>query len=248
MLSTICVAVITNSPACLDFVISSFCAKGTRLTPSSTPKSPRATIKACDLAMMPSMLVRAWGFSIFGQILGRLSAGILRRSMMSISSCKSWPFCAKDTQMYSQGGSSCSKYSASSTSFSVRAAQSISQSGTFTPFRAFKFPPRTIWTFSSSSEIFSVTLTSMIPSSISRTVPAWQALISAFCSIVGCMVMRPGLIMSLPSLQRPNSKISPSTSGTGSPASSATRNFGPWRSPRTSTFLPSSVAVLRMSG
>ena len=39
--------------------ISSFCAKGTRSNSSSTPKSPRATIRAWDLAMMPSMLLRA---------------------------------------------------------------------------------------------------------------------------------------------------------------------------------------------
>mmetsp|Transcript_108185 Transcript_108185/g.301635 ORF Transcript_108185/g.301635 Transcript_108185/m.301635 type:complete len:249 (-) Transcript_108185:18-764(-) len=248
MLSTICVAVITNSPACLDFVISSFCAKGTRLTPSSTPKSPRATIKACDLAMMPSMLVRAWGFSIFGQILGRLSAGILRRSMMSISSCKSWPFCAKDTQMYSQGGSSCSRYSASSMSFEVSAAQSISMSGTFTPFLAFSVPPRTTWTFSSLSESFSVTFTSMRPSSIRRVVPTVQPFTSAFCSVVENIVIRPGLILSSSSLAMPNSKISPLTRGTGASASSPTRNFGPCRSPSTSTSLPSSLAYLRIRG
>mmetsp|Transcript_109169 Transcript_109169/g.352445 ORF Transcript_109169/g.352445 Transcript_109169/m.352445 type:complete len:286 (-) Transcript_109169:105-962(-) len=227
MLSTICVAVMTKSPACFARVMSSFCAKGTRFTPSSTPRSPRATISAWDFAMMPSMLVSACGFSILGQIFGRLLWGTLSLSMMSMSSCRSWPFCAKETQMYSQGGSSCSRYSASSTSFSVSAAQSISQSGTFTPFRALSLPPRTTWTFSSASEVFCVTLTSMMPSSISRVTPGWQALMRAFCSIVGFIVMRPGLIWSLSSLQRPNSKISPSTSGTGSPASSATRNLGP---------------------
>mmetsp|Transcript_59736 Transcript_59736/g.139787 ORF Transcript_59736/g.139787 Transcript_59736/m.139787 type:complete len:216 (-) Transcript_59736:560-1207(-) len=92
MLSTICVAVITKRPACLALWISSFCAKGTRQRPSSTPKSPRATIRAWLLAMMPSMLVKAWGFSILGQILGRFSAGTFRRSMMSMSSWRSCPF------------------------------------------------------------------------------------------------------------------------------------------------------------
>ena len=48
------------SGSCLARWIKSFCAKGTRFRPSSTPKSPRATIKAWDLAMMPSMLVKAW--------------------------------------------------------------------------------------------------------------------------------------------------------------------------------------------
>ena len=43
----------------LAFRISNFCAKGTRSSSSSTPKSPRATMSASDLAMMPSMLVSA---------------------------------------------------------------------------------------------------------------------------------------------------------------------------------------------
>ena len=38
-------------------------------------------------------------------------------SIMSMSSCKSWPFCTKETQMYSIGGSSCNKNSASSISW-----------------------------------------------------------------------------------------------------------------------------------
>mmetsp|Transcript_92599 Transcript_92599/g.289866 ORF Transcript_92599/g.289866 Transcript_92599/m.289866 type:complete len:321 (-) Transcript_92599:880-1842(-) len=248
MLSTICVAVITKSPACLDLVISSFCANGTRLTSSSTPRSPRATIRAWDLAIMPSMFVSAWGFSIFGQIFGRLFAGILSRSMMSISSCRSWPFWAKETQMYSQGGSSCSRNSASSMSFSVSAAQSISTSGTFTPLRALSLPPRTTFTLSSVSESFSTTLTFIRPSSMRRSMPGLAALTSARCSTVDFIVIRPGLMLSLSSLQIPNSRMSPSTSGTGSLASSPTRNLGPCRSPRHSTFLPSSSAHLRISG
>mmetsp|Transcript_47425 Transcript_47425/g.146659 ORF Transcript_47425/g.146659 Transcript_47425/m.146659 type:complete len:321 (-) Transcript_47425:99-1061(-) len=248
MLSTICVAVITKSPACLDLVISSFCANGTRLTSSSTPRSPRATIRAWDLAIMPSMFVSAWGFSILGQILGRLSAGIFSLSMMSMSSCKSWPFCAKETQMYSQGGSSCNRNSASSMSFSVSAAQSISTSGTFTPLRAFSLPPRMTLTLSSVSESFSTTFTFIRPSSIRRSMPGLAAFTRARCSTVDFIVMRPGLMASLSSRQMPNSRRSPSTRGTGSPASSATRNLGPWRSPRHSTFLPSSSAHLRISG
>mmetsp|Transcript_136550 Transcript_136550/g.424248 ORF Transcript_136550/g.424248 Transcript_136550/m.424248 type:complete len:308 (+) Transcript_136550:1205-2128(+) len=248
MLSTIWVAVITKRPASLARLMRSFCAKGTRSTPSSTPRSPRATISAWDLAMMPSMFVSAWGFSILGQIFGLFSAGTLSSSMMSMSSWRSWPFCAKDTQMYSHGGSSCNRNLASSMSFSVRAAQSISTSGTFTPLRAFSLPPRMTLTLSSVSESFSTTWTFIKPSSMSRSMPGLAALTKASCSIVDFMVMRPGLMVSLSSLQIPNSMTSPSTSGTGSPASSPTRNFGPCRSPRTSTFLPISAAVLRMSG
>jgi len=150
--------------------------------------------------------------------------------------------------MYSTGGSSANKYSASSISLEVSAAQSISKSGTFTPFRAFKLPPRITFTFSSVSESFSVTTTSIKPSSMSNVMPGVHPRTSAFCSVVGFMVMRPGLILSLSSLQMPNSRMSPATRGTGSPASSATRNLGPCKSPRTSTFLPISDANFRING
>mmetsp|Transcript_20638 Transcript_20638/g.47330 ORF Transcript_20638/g.47330 Transcript_20638/m.47330 type:complete len:249 (+) Transcript_20638:1431-2177(+) len=248
MLSTTCVALMTKSPASLDFLMSIFCANGTRSTSSSTPKSPRATIKASDFAMIPSMFVSACGFSIFGQIFGLLSAGIFSRSMMSMSSCKSCAFCTNDTQMYSIGGSKVSKYSASSMSLVVRAAQSISAPGTLTPLRAFNVPPRTTLTFSSVSESFSVTTTFIKPSSMSKSKPTSAALSKAFCSVVDFIVILPGRMLSLSSLQIPNSRMSPSISGTGSPASSCTRNFGPCKSPRTSTLRPSSLPNLRRSG
>mmetsp|Transcript_15487 Transcript_15487/g.36286 ORF Transcript_15487/g.36286 Transcript_15487/m.36286 type:complete len:291 (+) Transcript_15487:1239-2111(+) len=248
MLSTTCVALMTNNPASLDFLMSIFWANGTRSTSSSTPKSPRATINASDLEMMPSMFVNAWGFSIFGQILGLFSLGMFKRSMMSMSSCKSCAFWTKDTQMYSIGGSKVSRYSASSISLVVKAAQSISAPGTFTPLRAFRVPPRTTFTFNSVSEIFSVTTTFIKPSSMRRSKPTLAAFIKAFCSMVGFIVILPGRMLSLSSLQMPNSKISPSTNGTGSAASSATRNLGPCKSPSTSTFRPSSFAYWRMSG
>mmetsp|Transcript_109030 Transcript_109030/g.198602 ORF Transcript_109030/g.198602 Transcript_109030/m.198602 type:complete len:291 (+) Transcript_109030:1444-2316(+) len=248
MLSTIWVAVITNKPAFLASLIKSFCANGTRSNSNSTPKSPRATIRAWDFAMIPAIFVKACGFSIFGQIFGLFSGGTFMRSMMSISSCKSCSFCAKDTQMYSHGGSRESKYSASSISFVVSAAQSISQSGTLTPLRALSLPPRTTCTFSSVSESFSVTFTDMMPSSSSSSTPGLHALSRAFCSIVGFMVILPGLMLSLSSLEMPNSKISPLFKAIGSPASSPTRNFGPCKSPSTSILRPISWAYFRIKG
>mmetsp|Transcript_32173 Transcript_32173/g.86168 ORF Transcript_32173/g.86168 Transcript_32173/m.86168 type:complete len:349 (-) Transcript_32173:646-1692(-) len=150
--------------------------------------------------------------------------------------------------MYSQGGSNFSKYSASSTSFSVNAAQSISQSGTLTPFLAFNLPPRTTFTFIAVSFIFSTTVTFINPSSMRRSTPGLQAFKRAICSSVGFIVIRPGLMWSLSLTHKANSTISPSISGTGPPASSATRNFGPCRSPSTSTFLPSSRANFLIKG
>jgi len=170
------------------------------------------------------------------------------RSMMSMSSCKSWAFCAKDTQMYSTGGSRPSRYSASSMSFAVSAGQSISASGTLTPFLAFSFPPRTTFTLSSVSDSFSTTLTTIKPSSMRRSSPTLAAFINAFCSKVGFMVILPGRMLSLSSLQMPNSSTSPLLRGTGSPSSSATRNFGPCKSPRTSHLRPCIREYFLMSG
>jgi len=150
--------------------------------------------------------------------------------------------------MYSMGGSKPSRYSASSMSLEVSAAQSISASGTLTPLRALSFPPRTTFTFNSVSESFSVTLTIMRPSSMSKSKPTAAARMSAFCSTVGFIVILPGRMLSLSSTEMPNSRMSPSLSSTGSPASSPTRNLGPCRSPRTSTFLPSSAANFLMRG
>jgi len=150
--------------------------------------------------------------------------------------------------MYSIGGSNCKRYSASSMSFTVSAGQSISTSGTLTPFRAFNFPPRMISILSSVSEIFSTTFVSMMPSSINNTVPTVAAFTNAFCSRVGFMVIRPGLMLSLSSLQMPNSTMSPFFNGTGSPANSPTRNLGPCKSPRHVTFLPISLAHFRING
>jgi len=73
--------------------------------------------------------------------------------------------------MYSTGGSRDKRYSASSMSLVVKAAQSISASGTFTPLRAFSLPPRMICTLSSVSDTFSVTFTSIKPSSMRSTDP-----------------------------------------------------------------------------
>jgi len=105
-----------------------------------------------------------------------------------------------------------------------------------------------IWIFSSVFEIFSTTFVSMMPSSISNTVPTLAAFTSAFCSRVGFIVMRPGLMLSLSSLAMPNSTMSPLFNSTGSPANSPTRNLGPCKSPRHVIFLPFSLAHFRMIG
>mmetsp|Transcript_12636 Transcript_12636/g.42202 ORF Transcript_12636/g.42202 Transcript_12636/m.42202 type:complete len:252 (-) Transcript_12636:293-1048(-) len=243
--SIIIVAQITGSrPALRAAAARSFCAMGTRSWPSSTPRSPRAIMSECDSAMMESMFVSACGFSILGQILGRFSAGMFMRSMMSMSSCRSAAFCTNETQKYSGMGSSESMNSASSMSLAGSAAQSISTSGALTPLRALTRPPLSMTHLSSDSLTFSVTFMASLPSSMSSVSPADDPFTKATCSMVAFMVMRPGLVMSFASFMMPNSTTSPSATDTASSLSvSPTRNLGPCRSPRTSILREVHLAI-----
>ena len=65
MLSSICVAVITTLPAAFAAAMIRFCAIGTSSVPSSTPRSPRATITPSVTARIASRSSSACGFSIF---------------------------------------------------------------------------------------------------------------------------------------------------------------------------------------
>mmetsp|Transcript_24577 Transcript_24577/g.64174 ORF Transcript_24577/g.64174 Transcript_24577/m.64174 type:complete len:258 (+) Transcript_24577:82-855(+) len=89
MLSTICVAVMTKRPDCLAFCMSSFCAKGTRYTPSSTPRSPRATMMPSEMATISSKFCTPASFSIFGMI-WMLRPFMPRVSLMNLTSSALW--------------------------------------------------------------------------------------------------------------------------------------------------------------
>ena len=79
MLSSICVATTTGLPAARDLLTICFCSPGTRSTGSSTPRSPRATIRPSEWAMMLSRSVMAAGFSIFDISQARLADQLARQ-------------------------------------------------------------------------------------------------------------------------------------------------------------------------
>ncbi len=62
--SSICVAVITGFPRSSARAMIRFWSSGTSAAPISTPRSPRATITACDSARMSSSTATASAFSI----------------------------------------------------------------------------------------------------------------------------------------------------------------------------------------
>jgi len=142
-------------------------------------------------------------------------------------------------------------YSASSTSLVVSAGVSISRSGTLTPWRAFILPPTITSALTSESETRSVTFNFRRPSSIINSIPTVRPLSKAICSRVSVIVILPGLIKSVASFISANSTISPFVhiTGSGTPSAiSPTLNFGPCKSPSTSTCFPSAFAVARSRG
>ena len=62
--SSICVAVMTGTPAALDASINCFCTMGTCSAGISTPKSPRATIIPSAISKIAAKSSNASGFSI----------------------------------------------------------------------------------------------------------------------------------------------------------------------------------------
>mmetsp|Transcript_2040 Transcript_2040/g.5733 ORF Transcript_2040/g.5733 Transcript_2040/m.5733 type:complete len:275 (-) Transcript_2040:550-1374(-) len=87
--ASISVAVTTILPASFAFLIISFCAKGTRYTPSSTPRSPRATMMPSEMATISSKFFTPASFSIFGMI-WMLRPFMPRVSLMNLTSSALW--------------------------------------------------------------------------------------------------------------------------------------------------------------
>ena len=83
--SSIWVAVMTILPCALVRLISRFCTSGTFSGPSSTPRSPRATIVPSDAAMISSRRSSACGFSILA-ITGMCWPSAVSRRLASITS------------------------------------------------------------------------------------------------------------------------------------------------------------------
>mmetsp|Transcript_67918 Transcript_67918/g.162591 ORF Transcript_67918/g.162591 Transcript_67918/m.162591 type:complete len:253 (-) Transcript_67918:45-803(-) len=96
--SSICVAVTTNFPAMLHFVISHFCARATFSDGISIPRSPRATMMPSVSRMISSMFARPASFSILEMIFTfcpPASSSVLRMNRTSS------PLCTNDAAMKS---------------------------------------------------------------------------------------------------------------------------------------------------
>ena len=81
--SSIWVATTTGLPAPRDARVICFCRPGTFSTGSSTPRSPRATIRASVISRIPARCSIAWGFSIFAITAARPRAIFLASAMSS---------------------------------------------------------------------------------------------------------------------------------------------------------------------
>ena len=84
--SSIWVAVITVQAASRAVRMISFCTNGTSATPISTPRSPRATIRASLAATISSRLVTASAFSILAITRAELPCSRIRSRRSRTSS------------------------------------------------------------------------------------------------------------------------------------------------------------------
>ena len=84
--SIICVAVITNLFCARAIRIIRFCRPGTAASPTSTPKSPRATIMASDASIIDSRLSMASARSILAMMLAVPPAFLTKVRASSTSS------------------------------------------------------------------------------------------------------------------------------------------------------------------
>ena len=130
--SSICVATTTGLPKRRAMRIIRFCRPGTCSIGISTPRSPRAIMKASQSLMISSSRSTACGFSILAMTPARPWT-ILRTSMMSSGRC---------TKLSAiQSASFSSAFRRSAWSFSVSAPIGSSVSGRLTPFLSLSLPP-----------------------------------------------------------------------------------------------------------
>ena len=113
--SSIWVAVMTSLPASPARRITSFCISGTRATPASTPRSPRATITPSETSTISSSASKASTFSIFA-ITRAWQPSAARAPRSRRTSC---PERTKDRATTSASSSAATARSARSCSLSV---------------------------------------------------------------------------------------------------------------------------------
>ena len=228
--SSIWVATITGFPAKRQRRMISFWRPGTSSGASSTPRSPRATMKPSALSTISERWFSAAGFSILAMIAARPA---IRRRPSAMSSGR-W---TKDiaTQSTPRSRPNCR----SRRSFSVRGEMFMTTPGRLTPLWSFRVPPVTI-SVSAKSRPSLVTRRRSLPSS-SRI----SASVARASKISGC---GRGARSAPPGAgSRSRRKCAPGAKLASPPTSSPTRSFGPCRSRRTPIGWSSSRSRLRIT-
>ena len=208
-------ATTTGLPSRRAARVISFCRPGTVSIGNSTPKSPRATIRASDKSRMSGNDSSAFGFSILARMAARPPASLR-------SSATSSGRCTKDSATQSTPRSSAAWRSR--LSLSVMAESGSRVSGRFTPLRLVSSPPSS--TTASALSGFEAQVRSRTrPSSINRQCRSFRAANTSAC----------GMGSTAGSVEEPSraSRIrSPSLRRILPPGSSPSRIFGPCKSTR----------------
>ena len=188
---------------------------GTCSSGISTPRSPRATIRASACSMIESSRSTACGFSILA-----ITAARPRATFMT--SARSSARLTKDRAI--QSTPALSAASRSERSFSVIAPKSMVESGTLTPFRSERREPAST-TVVALVGVASVTRSRTLPSSSRRRWPGSRASRTSGCGS-STRILSPG------SRCESRMKTSPGAMSIAPLAKVPRRSFGPWRSAR----------------
>ncbi len=156
--SSIWVATITGLALRRALSMTRFWRNGTSSSGHSTPRSPRATMKASKASMTSSRLSIAWGFSIFAITGSRTpSSRMIRRTSSTSAADRTKDSATKSTDVRSA-------HRRSSMSFSERAGTLTATPGRFSPLLSLTLPP-TSTRVTTSWPSTSVTRSRSLPSS-----------------------------------------------------------------------------------
>ncbi len=227
--SNICVATTTGLPSRRAERLMRFCRPGTFSSGTSTPRSPRATMRASETSITSSSRAIACGFSI-------LAITSARPCVSFFTSTTSSGRCTKE--IATQSTPSASAASRSARSLLVIDVMGMSVSGRLTPLRL-DSRPATSTTARELSGVASTTCNRTLPSSIRIVSSTLRA-----ARISGCgrrtRVASPGVG------SESKTKLSPLRKCAEPSAKAPMRSFGPWRSTSTPMARPNSTSISRI--
>ena len=233
--SSIWVATMTGLALSRALSMIFFWRNGTSSIGHSTPRSPRATMKPSNAAMISSRFSIACGFSILAMT-GSItpSSRMIRRTSSASAALRTKLSAMKSTVR-------CSANRRSSMSFSDSAGTDTATPGRLMPLLLLTLPPTSTSQTTSVPSLTSVTRSRTLPSSIRIGSPALD--------VAGePLVRRPadlGVAVDVAGGDRPPSW--PRRSSTGPPENFSSRIFGPCRSARMPTPWPLASEASRTS-